>query len=258
MDSVYVFTQNPPENLSEKEMVLSKPTFLEEIKACSRRKGFSATLGPNYLRAIAEEIGRRYDKYFNAYRHVVPQDFMGRVAETDEQVAEVIHEMFQARYPAIYQRYYESVLRSRPFTTKVIYFTGSADDVTVFKRLGIDQINENQILDHLGINKSLKKQTQKLEKQQKESSVSEVKKQEMENSSKELELLASLDNSNLPLIKEPHAKEVVLQNKKPQQVSPQQVSPQQVGPQQVRTTDPKTTPVKEQLKTTQPTDPLRS
>jgi len=125
--------------------------------------------------------------------------------------------------------------------------------VAVFKRLGIDQINENQILDHLGINKSLKKQTQKLEKQQKELPVPEVKKQEMENFSKELELLASLGDSNPPAIKESYAKEVVLQNKKPQQVSPQQVSPQQV-----RITDPKTTPVKEQLKTIQSTDPLKS
>ena len=128
MDSVFVMTQNPPQNLSDKEMVLSRPTFLEEVKTCARKRGGAATIGPNYLRAIAEEIGRRYDRLFNAYRNVVPHDFAGRICESDEDVAQTVHEMFQARYPAIYQRYYESVLRSRPFTTKVIYFSGSQED----------------------------------------------------------------------------------------------------------------------------------
>jgi len=150
MDSVFVMTQNPPQNLSDKEMVLSRPTFLEEVKTCARKRGGAATIGPNYLRAIAEEIGRRYDRLFNAYRNVVPHDFAGRICESDEDVAQTVHEMFQARYPAIYQRYYESVLRSRPFTTKVIYFSGSQEDVAVFQKLGIREISLKEVPDHLG------------------------------------------------------------------------------------------------------------
>ena len=150
MDSVFVMTQNPPQNLSDKEMVLSRPTFLEEVKTCARKRGGAATIGPNYLRAIAEEIGRRYDRLFNAYRNVVPHDFAGRICESDEDVAQTVHEMFQARYPAIYQRYYESVLRSRPFTTKVIYFSGSQEDVAVFQKLGIREISLKKVPDHLG------------------------------------------------------------------------------------------------------------
>jgi hypothetical protein len=150
MDSVFVMTQNPPQNLSQKEMILTRPTFLEEVKTCAHKRGGAATIGPNYLRAIAEEIGRRYDRLFNAYRNVVPHDFAGRICESDEDVAKTVHEMFQARYPVIYQRYYETVLRSRPFTTKVIYFSGSQEDAVVFQKLGIREISLKEVSDHLG------------------------------------------------------------------------------------------------------------
>lgn len=256
MDSVYVLTQNPPETLSEKEMLLSKPTFLEEVKACSRRKGFSATLGPNYLRAVAEEIGRRYDKHFNAYRNVVPQDFMGRVAETDEQIAEVVHEMFQARYPVIYQRYYESVLRSRPFTTRVIYFTGSQDDAVVFQRLGINEIDAGQVSDHLGIQKPLgkdaPKQTHAAPKAQEVQEIllkKEEETPEAPESSKELELLASLADAELSESLEETApavaKPAIVEEKKTEQVRLQKQNPKPNRP-------------KEQLKTVQPAETLKS
>ena len=150
MDSVFVMTQNPPQNLSDKEMVLARPTFLDEVRTCARKRGGAATVGPNYLRAIAEEIGRRYDRLFNAYRNVVPHDFAGRICESDEDVANTVHEMFQARYPAIYQRYYETILRSRPFTTKVVYFSGSQEDAAVFQKLGIREISLKEVPDHLG------------------------------------------------------------------------------------------------------------
>lgn len=150
MDSVFVMTQNPPQNLSDKEMVLSRPTFLEEVKTCAHKRGGAATIGPNYLRSIAEEIGRRYDRFFNPYRNVVPHDFAGRICESDEDVANTVHEMFQARYPVIYQRYYESILRSRSFTNRVVYFSGSQEDAVVFQKLGIREISLKEVPDHLG------------------------------------------------------------------------------------------------------------
>jgi hypothetical protein len=150
MDSVFVITSSPPKELSSKEMVVSKPSFVDEVKASVKRKGGHAALGPNYLRAIAEEIGRRYDRNFNAYRNVVPTDHTGRVCDSDEAVAEVVHEMFQARYPVIYQKYYETVLRERSFSTRVIYFTGAPEDAVVFSRLGIPQITLDEVHSHLG------------------------------------------------------------------------------------------------------------
>lgn len=151
MDSVFVITKTPPSDISNKEMVLTKPDFLDEVKACVKRKGSSAAVGPNYLRAIAEEIGRRYDRSFNAYRNVVPTDFMGRVCTSDEAVAAIVHEMFAATYPVIYQKFYETKLRERSFHVRVIYFAGDEQDAVVFPKLGISQISEDELAAHLGV-----------------------------------------------------------------------------------------------------------
>lgn len=172
MDSVFVITQHPPQSLSEKEMVLLPPSFLNEVKACERKKGSSATVGPNYLRAIAEEIGRRYDKFFNPYRNVVPHDFAGRISSSDEDTAKTVHEMFQATYPVIYQKYYESILRARPFSIKVIYFLGSKEDAVVFKKLGISEISLDDAPAHLGVEKPTKpKQAQPAQKPQQQKTI---------------------------------------------------------------------------------------
>lgn len=254
MDSVFVLTQNPPQSLSEKEMVLSPPTFLDEVKACARKKGSSATVGPNYLRSIAEEIGRRYDKFFNPYRNVVPHDFAGRICESDEDVAKTVHEMFQARYPAIYQRYYESILRSRPFTTKVIYFSGAADDAVVFQKLGIPQITAAEVSAHLGVDKKFEakstsvkvnkpesklpvsiQELAKVEEQTKVEQLSKVEETVSHNSSA-LEQLASMSES---VKADDHKSDLLNKPDAPKQLTkPVQVNKNINRPQQIKTIQP--------------------
>lgn len=163
MNSVYVSTKSPPKIISHQEMIISPPTFLEEVRACFKKKGGSAMLGPNYLRAIAEEIGRRYDRSFNAYRNVVPHDYMGRYCSTDQEIALVVHEMFQARYPTIYQRYYETVIKERSLDVKVIYFTGDEQDESVFFRLGISKIDPKETGAHLTVEKPVQEQRPSVE-----------------------------------------------------------------------------------------------
>lgn len=239
MDSVFVITQNPPQSLSEKEMVLSPPSFLNEVKACERKKGSSATVGPNYLRAIAEEIGRRYDKFFNPYRNVVPHDFAGRISSSDEDTAKTVHEMFQATYPVIYQKYYESILRARPFSIKVVYFLGAKEDAVVFKKLGISEISPDDVPAHLGIEPQAKpKQAAPAQKpqQQKTIATKNVSKTEEKptpaaqaSNSAVLEKLATLENA----------------------VEPKQVTKPQDLPQQTNITkQPKQTPRAEASKET--------
>lgn len=163
MNSVYVSTKSPPKIISHQEIVLAPPTFVEEVRACFKKKGGSAILGPNYLRAIAEEIGRRYDRSFNAYRNVVPHDYMGRYCASDEEVALVVHEMFQARYPTIYQRYYETVIKERSLDIKVIYFTGDEQDESVFFRLGIGKIDLSEAGAHLTVEKPVEERKPSVE-----------------------------------------------------------------------------------------------
>jgi len=139
MDTVVVVVNGPlSKALSNHEYYLDDLNFLDEIRACDKKRGGSNIIGANYLRAIAEEVGKKYDKSFNPYRHVVPTDYSGRVSNSIEETAAVVKEMFLARYPQIFNKYLEYKFKTRPFGTKIVYLNGSEDQtIDVFSKLGV-------------------------------------------------------------------------------------------------------------------------
>lgn len=159
MDSVFVVVKEAPAVLSKYEMVLERPSFMDEIVTCERKRGGAHIIGANYLRAIAEEIGRKYDKNFNPYRNVVPTDYAGIPCPTLKDVSALVHKMFDARYPKIYDSYYETKIRARPFDVRVIYLLDNEEFGATLKRCGVKQIQESQINDCLGFQKEVLKET---------------------------------------------------------------------------------------------------
>lgn len=155
MDSVFVIADQVPTNLTKYEMVLEHPMFMEEIRACEKKRGGAHLVGSNYLRSIAEEIGRKYDKTFNPYRHVVPSDYHGVSCQTLEEVATLVQGMFRATYPKIFDSYYEYRIKSRPFDVRVVYLIDDAVYATTATRCGLKQISKDQIEDHLGFKKDI-------------------------------------------------------------------------------------------------------
>ncbi len=133
-----------PEKTSQNELVLSMPTWLDEIKACEKRKGAITRAAPNYLRAIAEEIARRHDRRLNAYRHIIPSNYTGLDIATDEATAEVVHKMFKDTYPAIYPAYVESSIKNRNYNVDHIWWVGSEDMRQVFLDAGAEEIKPAQ------------------------------------------------------------------------------------------------------------------
>jgi hypothetical protein len=153
MDTVVVVVNGPLNKaLSNHEYYLDDLNFLDEIRACDKKRGGSNIIGANYLRAIAEEVGKKYDKSFNPYRHVVPTDYSGRVSNSIEETAAIVKEMFLARYPQIFDKYLEYKFKTRPFGTKIVYLNGSEDQtVDVFSKLGVKILkNEDLNLDTVG------------------------------------------------------------------------------------------------------------
>lgn len=153
MDSVFVVVDKAPESITKYEMVLERPSFMDEIAACEKRRGGTHNIGANYLRAIAEEIGRRYDKTFNPYRHVVPTDYAGVSCPTLKDVSVLVHKMFESRYPKIYESYYEYKVRARPFDIRVVYLVDEAGFGAALKRAGLKEIQQSEIEAHVGVSK---------------------------------------------------------------------------------------------------------
>lgn len=155
-----------PENLEDGEVLVPPLSFLEEVKACNRFKPANGMMAVNYLRTIAVEVGRRYDKNFNAYRNVVPSDYVGIATHSEEDVAKVVKAMFDATYPSIYRAYYIQKIKDTPINIRCLVsddpvFEEAAKEVglqkKVFKKILIEENNEtsNRELDALAMAEAL-------------------------------------------------------------------------------------------------------
>jgi hypothetical protein len=115
--------------LDDKDSYSIRPLdFVAEVALCEKFKPSSNLMAINYLRAIASEVGRRYDKKFNPYLNIVPCDFVGIRCATNEEIAKVVKDMFDRSYPKIYRSYLETKLRNRPINCKIVYFVNLPDD----------------------------------------------------------------------------------------------------------------------------------
>jgi hypothetical protein len=114
---------------SEHDLVISEPDFLEEIKYCERFRGSFSSTTVNYLRSIASEFGKKYDKAFNPYRNIVPSDFQGIPFKTSEDVSKIVRQMFLASYPQIFKSYLESQIRDRSFNCEHVIVVGFSSNL---------------------------------------------------------------------------------------------------------------------------------
>jgi len=150
MDSVFIKVEKKPDFVSDKELVITNLNFLDEVKKCKTPKPATDILGINYIRNVAEEIAKKYDNTFNAYRNIVPSEHVGVRCETEEQLAVVIQKMFLSTYPQILDKYVEHQLRKRPISTRVVYAVGHFNNYDVFLKLGISEISEKELDAYIG------------------------------------------------------------------------------------------------------------
>jgi hypothetical protein len=149
--SKFVLIKEIPKELRKGEYLIEMPTFEEEVKETIRSLGRGKTLTANYLRVVADAIGKKYDNTFNAFRNIIVHNFEGRTFENTLDIAKVVFRMFESQYPKIFEKYVETKLKERPYGTKLIYFKGPFLITNVFYKAGIDEIKEKDILTYLGL-----------------------------------------------------------------------------------------------------------
>jgi hypothetical protein len=139
-DKVFFVKDAGELKLGYNEMLIEEPKFLEEIAACSKFVSFNGVMGVNYLRVVAGEIGRKYDRAFSPYTHIVPSDYAGTVCLNDEEISNLIKRMFKSTYPKIFSSYIDTLLKNRPLTTNVVFCTMDKEKfLQVFQNNGIEE-----------------------------------------------------------------------------------------------------------------------
>ena len=118
----YQIVKVAPKILKKGEFVITRPAFLEEIKANKGKATKNNLTGPNQLRYIADTIAMKYDPTGMSAWSVKPHLFEGRPYKDDEELSVIIGEMLELCVPKIYAKYVEHTIKDLPLGTDMITF----------------------------------------------------------------------------------------------------------------------------------------
>ncbi len=150
----FVICKNPPAEISHSEIIISPPSFLQEVNDCWAYRSATGLLGVSWLRLIATEV-TKWDSNFHPYRHIIPTDYQGIPFSTPEEVAAIVSKMINDRYPKITDAWIEHCVKHKPPFTKLIWFTGDFKQTNSLSSNFIDMIELSEVEEYLG--KSAKK-----------------------------------------------------------------------------------------------------
>jgi hypothetical protein len=119
-----ICSDSVPAICPEDHFVIEPLSFVDEVKTCSRFQPSTGKMAPNYLRTIAAEVGRRYDKKFSPYKNVVPTDYTGIAFHSVEEAASIVKAMFLASYPQIFESYLRHQIGIRSHSCSTIVLVG--------------------------------------------------------------------------------------------------------------------------------------
>lgn len=144
--SKFVLVDKAPHDLKDKELVITEPDFINEIKLAKNQPRpmgngkFITSLA--HLRAIGGVIGELYDpEGYNPYSTIPFSHFVGIEYSNEQELSQVVLKMFNKFHPQIIAKYIDKKLKERPADTEVIYFVGSRANTEAFLSNGINELD---------------------------------------------------------------------------------------------------------------------
>lgn len=135
-----------PTTLKKGEHVIAAPNFLTEILANQTKAPRGNLTGRQQLRYIADEVARRYAPEELSGFSVKVHMFEGRPYKDNNELNEIVVEMFATCAPVIFKRYLEYQIKNRPTGTTLIYCVESpyVNELEVFQQQGIERYEQEK------------------------------------------------------------------------------------------------------------------
>ena len=175
--SKFIVVSQKPETLKEGEYLIDQPSFLDEIALHRHKAPRNGLTGSFHLRMILDSIAQKYDpQNMTAYSARV-HNFEGRPFSSDEELNSIIVEMLATDYPAVFSKYLDLKIKSRPKGTELVVYVDSdiQNQYEIFYSNGLSEFKEvkkpksDRVVGKPAITKeqaeALKKQAEALKKQ---------------------------------------------------------------------------------------------
>jgi hypothetical protein len=137
-----VFVTETPKTLGKDEIVLSAPTFTDQIKASNFKASGKQLTSQNHLNQVITLIRNKYDNDGDLYESTmrIPYSkYVGLPFKSDEDISVVVVRILSKYCPALLDRAVEWGIKNRPAGTKTIYFNGPKGYLSVFFQHGITE-----------------------------------------------------------------------------------------------------------------------
>lgn len=137
----FVRVKTAPVELRKDEYVIGVPTFLDEVRACFKKRPRSNTMSINYLRELVAAVGARYlSEDFNALTDVNVANFKGTPCASEGQANEILLKLFKQQYPKALDAFVEYHLKQRPNGTRTVYYLGDGAQAGAFLKFGLQEV----------------------------------------------------------------------------------------------------------------------
>jgi hypothetical protein len=142
--TVYFAVPSVPEKVEATDMVMYKPTFLEEIAKTRVRRGVNKLTTASSLRDIFMAITDKYDQTINPY-HLKLNKYEGIAYDIDEDLVAVVYRVIKDNGLNLVESALDKQIKARPHTVERIYYvTPDMEGVAAFTKNGISAGNLDQ------------------------------------------------------------------------------------------------------------------
>jgi hypothetical protein len=144
MGKFTVVTEAPKE-LAKNEYVIDKPNFLEDISLHSRKTPKNGLTGAFHMRMILDSVAQNYDpENMTAYSARV-HNYEGRPFSSNEELNLIVVEMLKQDYPAVFAKYLDKKIKTRPKGVDTIYYvdSGLPQATEIFYQNGFSDFDKN-------------------------------------------------------------------------------------------------------------------
>lgn len=142
--AVYTIVQSAPKEIRETDLVISKPTFIEEINSTRVRRGVVKLTTASSLRDIFMAITNKYDQSVNPY-HLKLNKYEGIAYDKDEDLVEVVYRIIRDNNLNLIESAVDKILKSRSHKIETIYYiTDDLQGVEAFTKNGISALKPDK------------------------------------------------------------------------------------------------------------------
>lgn len=144
--SSFVCVDSAPSQLEKHEFVVPKISFMDQILKCKLKQPKNGIISRNHIREVIAFIGLEYGgEDFDPLTSVNISSLIGRTYTSDEELDELLFQLFDRQCPQIFDSFVLKHLKQRPMGTKLVYFLPKNKGTKPLYDLGLQNIKSSDI-----------------------------------------------------------------------------------------------------------------